>query len=315
MPDKYTKNRYVECLRVSVSFLYLVYWAIPRAFGLDIRGFTLFLLSYHAINYININKIEVMRYLTAFLLFCASCLSYSQVARYDNEYKKNHKWYEIPLSLGELEKYLECCLCNQHSYWYFPRFTYVGNDSIFWIEQNKGVLGLEKTVYHCSALSKGMKENATFIKHFDLFKDSLNYRRPMISEDDYIMLNFIEDVAFLKRVEKVAPYGFVGKKSWNIDYRILSVTMQYTNTNKKTIKYLEMFWQTKNAVGDVRNRGSFKGTGPLKQWESGSWDWDNTSYRVAGDVKTFWVTKIVITYMDGTKKVLPEKQIIYDSRE
>ena len=41
MPYLYTKNRYVECLRVSVSFLYLVYWAIPRAFGLDIREVTL----------------------------------------------------------------------------------------------------------------------------------------------------------------------------------------------------------------------------------------------------------------------------------
>ena len=76
-----------------------------------------------------------------------------------------------------------------------------------------------------------------------------------------------------------------------------------------------MFWQTKNDVGDVRNRGSFKGTGPVKQWDSGSWDWDNTSYYVARDVTSFWVTKMVITYMDGTKKVLTEKQIVYDSRE
>lgn len=230
------------------------------------------------------------------------------------KYKKTHSWYQIPLSIGELGKCLECCICGQYSYWYFPTFTYVGNDSIFWEEQQDGYLGQVKTIYHCSALSKEMKENSTFKYHFNVFKDSLNYRRPHISESDYKTQNLSSELVYLAKVAKLAPYGFVGKRSWRIEYRNLTLSMEYFNTNKKTIKYIDLFWQTKNDVGDVRNRGSFKATGPLKQWESASWDWNNTSHYVAGDVTSFWVTKMVITYMDGTKKILSEKQIVYDSK-
>lgn len=227
------------------------------------------------------------------------------------DYCKNHNFSIVPTDLGSLyckycEKFVdipENLICLG-----------ANNDTIIWMEELKGKIGLYYPHLHKAEIPKSLKDYDQYKYHYMAFEDSLKQKFKTTSKliEIYNSKKYIDH---LSAVEKTAPYGFVGKRSWRLDYRYLSLSMEYVNTNKKTIKYIELFWQTKNAVGDVRNRGSFKGTGPLKYWESASWDWDNTSYYVAGDVTTFWVTRMVITYMDGTKKVLSEKQIVYDSKE
>ena len=227
------------------------------------------------------------------------------------EYCRTHDFGLVPTDLGSLY----CKYCE--------RFVDIpesliclgaNNDTIIWMEKLKGKIGLYYTHLHKAEIPRSLKDYDQYKYHYMVFEDSLNQEFKTTSNIIEIY-NSKQYIDHLSAVEKAAPYGFVGNRSWSIDYRNLSVSTQYVNTNKKTIKYIELFWQTKNAVGDVRNRGSFKGTGPVKYWESATWDWDNTSYYVAGDVKTFWVTRMVITYMDGTKKVLSEKQIVYDSKD
>lgn len=228
------------------------------------------------------------------------------------DYCKTHDYDIVPTDLGSLY----CKYCERYID-LSENLICIGanNDSIIWMDKMKGNIGLYYTHLHKAEISKRLKEYDKFIYHYTAFEDSLNQGYKNSPNLVIEIFNSGKYLEYMKALEKAAPYGFVGKRSWSIDYRNLTLKMQYTNTNKKTIKYIEMFWQTKNDVGDVRNRGSFKGTGPVKQWDSGSWDWDNTSYYVARDVTSFWVTKMVITYMDGTKKVLTEKQIVYDSRE
>jgi len=228
-----------------------------------------------------------------------------------SDYRQSHEYYYVPVNTGSLY----CTLCNK----YIDNDTIVcmgiDNDSIIWVDELKGHIGLYYRHIHKAAISDQLKDYDGYAFHYNVFKDSLKQDYDNHSNDFIDFYNYRQYRNHMQAVQNVAPYGFIMERSWHIDYRNLTVKMQYMNTNKKTIKYLEIFWQTKNDVGDVRNRGSLKGTGPLKQWESGAWDWDNTSYYVARDVTSFWVTKMIITYMDGTRKVLSEKQIIYDSND
>ena len=67
-----------------------------------------------------------------------------------------------------------------------------------------------------------------------------------------------------------------------------------------------------NDVGDIRKTGYFQGTGPLKEGETASWDWDSSSYFTAGDASNMSITKIVLTYMNGTKQVVAGKYLRFN---
>lgn len=84
------------------------------------------------------------------------------------------------------------------------------------------------------------------------------------------------------------------------------------NTNSKTIRYIDVYFKVTNGVGDVRKVGHFQGTGPLKEFESGSWEWDSSSYYVAGDASNMNITKVILTYMNGTKKVLTGNLLVFE---
>lgn len=112
----------------------------------------------------------------------------------------------------------------------------------------------------------------------------------------------------------MAPYGFIVKWSWDNEVTV-SLQLRYFNSNKKRIKYIEVHWVAINDVGDVRGRGSFRGTGPLGFLESGSWDWDRSLYFVADDATTMRITKVILTYMNGTKKILTGDAIVIDDSE
>lgn len=78
------------------------------------------------------------------------------------------------------------------------------------------------------------------------------------------------------------------------------------------MKYIEVYWACTNDVGDIRKTGRFQGTGPLQEWESASWNWDHSSYYVSGDASKMNLTKVVITYMDGSKITIPKNKIMYE---
>lgn len=93
---------------------------------------------------------------------------------------------------------------------------------------------------------------------------------------------------------------------------MVTFNIRYTNTNSKTIKYLTVYFKITNDVGDIRKTGYFQGTGPLKEGETASWDWDSSSYFTAGDASNMSITKIVLTYMNGTKQVVAGKYLRFN---
>lgn len=85
---------------------------------------------------------------------------------------------------------------------------------------------------------------------------------------------------------------------------MITFNFEYTNTYTKTIRYIDIYFKITNDVNDVRSVGHFRGTGPVKVFNSASWEWDSSSYFTYGDASNMEITKAIITYMNGTKKVL-----------
>lgn len=111
-------------------------------------------------------------------------------------------------------------------------------------------------------------------------------------------------LAALKYAETKVPNGYVEDWGWDNDYGTLDLWIKIVNTSKKTIKYVKVYWESKNEVDDVRNHGVLNGTGPIRSDKVGHWHWDNTLQFLSGDVSYVIITKIIITYMNGTKVTL-----------
>ena len=108
-------------------------------------------------------------------------------------------------------------------------------------------------------------------------------------------------------MRKKAPFGYIKNWGWDDEYSMVTFHIEYANTNSRTIKYLTVYFKITNDVGDIRTVGYFKGTGPVKKDTSASWNWDTSPYYTSGDASNMEITKIVITYMNGTKQVVTGK--------
>ena len=84
------------------------------------------------------------------------------------------------------------------------------------------------------------------------------------------------------------------------------------NTNRNTIKYIDVYFKVTNDVGDLRKTGHFQRTGALREFESASWEWDTSYYYVSGDASNMNITKVILTYMNGTKKVLTGYLLVFE---
>lgn len=128
----------------------------------------------------------------------------------------------------------------------------------------------------------------------------------------------------LTKIAKTFKYGFINSWSWSTNSADgINFKINYTNTNSKTIKYIDIYFIVKNPVGDIcnlynngSNIGHLRCVGPLEQYDSSSWSWDAVYY-TTGDASNLHFTKFVITYMDNTKytlvKELAYKYYIWDN--
>ena len=154
-----------------------------------------------------------------------------------------------------------------------------------------------------------------FIKqqyHYTVFSDSLNSRYNDIEPNELEGINSSWFYKHMLAIKNVAPNGYFLDWGWDSEYSSISFHFRYMNTNKNTIKYIEVFFVVTNDVGDIRKTGSFKGTGPLEEWESASWNWDHSSYYVAGDASKMNISKVIITYTNGTRVTIPKNKLRFN---
>ena len=165
---------------------------------------------------------------------------------------------------------------------------------------------------HAARISSQLANNSAYQYHCNVFADSINAHFNDISVDLQRELNGSYFYEYMKELKRVAPNGFFIEWDWGCEYSFITFSCSYFNTNKNTIKYIEVFWKVTNDVGDVRKTGSFKGTGPVEEWDGGSWNWDNSMYYVAGDATQMEITKVIITYMNGSKVTIPKSKLYFD---
>ena len=226
-------------------------------------------------------------------------------------YMKEHNFRDVPLG----SESLKCTICGSYIN---PKNVYctwgVKNDSIYYATKENGDLGLAYFDHHQSVIPSRLKKNEQFKYHYQVFKDSLTS-----DTIDYALMNkgmnYLEMKDYISALKKKAPYGYFKDWGWEAEFSMLTFYFKYVNTNKNTIKYITVYFKITNGVNDVRKTGYFQGTGPLEEGETASWNWDSSSYFLAGDASEMSITKVVINYMNGTKRVLTGNNIVFHRNE
>lgn len=239
-----------------------------------------------------------------------------------NRYRAAHDWHWLPIKKKSRYTYssstetvpLECAICDKKISSYSTDSIYVraiNNDTIYSWERKSGFLGYSPIEVHAYPIPRDLKASEYYTRHLEAYRDSLT-TDTTYCKDVAEYLNSYSMVSFIEKVTKEAPYGFFKDWGWDDEYSSISFHFNYMNLNKRTIKYIDVYWKVTNDVGDLRKTGHFKGTGPLEQYESASWNWDYSSYYVAGDASNMDITKVIITYMNGQQQVLTGNQIKFD---
>jgi len=141
------------------------------------------------------------------------------------------------------------------------------------------------------------------------------------SNQSAAIFNIIQYNEFKDKVNKAAPNGFMQKWGWELNSaQGIEPFFCYFNSSKKTIKYADFYFSVFNAVGDKcylkyerSYIGNVRGVGPVEPFEAGSWNWDRATHYTSGDASEMRIVKLVITYMDGTTKTIPNSSIIYEN--
>ena len=225
------------------------------------------------------------------------------------EYMHSRSWRWVPIK----NTTLRCASCDNVV---FDKDSVLcagyKNDTLYYISREIFVLGVAYLKLHKAHITPNDMKDDSFFFHMSVFKDSLIAHEDLI-EDDIQLTNEVFLLSAIDKVRSIAPYGFFEGWGWNTEYGTVTFHFKYTNTNKKTIKYIDVYWKITNDVNDIRKTGHFKGTGPLEEFDTASWNWDYSSYYVAGDASNMEITKVIITYTDGSQKVLSKNMLHFNN--
>lgn len=223
------------------------------------------------------------------------------------DYRKSHNYHIVPVN----QVSLSCSFCDENVLRDSIYVLGIKNDTLYYFTKKEGALGLSYVEPHASKIPQSLADFEGFKYHYKVFKDSLTNEAT-----DYCDLaqgmGYFSYRDYENKLKKEAPYGYFEEWGWNDEYSMVTFNFRYANTNPKTIKYIAVYFKITNGVGDIRKTGYFQGTGPLKYGETASWEWDNSSYFVSGDASNMSITKVIITYMNGTKQVVTGKYLRFN---
>ena len=226
-------------------------------------------------------------------------------------YKANHVWNSVPT--GKIE--LHCSVCDKSIAKDSLVCLAIKKDSIYFVTQAKGYYNQKFSLLHVAQIPSELARYRDFKYHCDVYKDSLELNSALLGSD---LVSYVAGDSYLdnfRKAKKLAPFGYFGDWGWDCEYGFVTFHFGYTNLNSKTIKYIDVYWYVTNDVNDVCGRGHFRGVGPLKEGESASWNCDNSSYYVSNSATTMRFSKVILTFMNGTKQVLNKNMIKYGGEE
>lgn len=231
-----------------------------------------------------------------------------EIKKKKENYRKAHDWRWVPTPKSELS----CSLCDKEIFYRDSLFCLgLRNDTLLHVAEEELALGITYMEVHLMRIPYFLKSNERFKYHLEVYGDSLR------NDKDYLFdtaesVNYLSLISAFAKVKREAPYGYFNYWDWGNKYGSIEFEFKYTNTNKETIKYIDVYWVVTNDVNDVRKTGHFRGTGPLAEFETAKWNWDYSSYYVSGDASKMQITKVILTYTNGTQKTLTKQMIRYD---
>lgn len=235
-----------------------------------------------------------------------------------NEYKRKHTWHELEM---DNVVSINCAFCKKE---HFERSIYLislNTDTIYYLHKTPDfeMIGKICSTIHFGEITKKIKQDKNFNKHIEIWRDSIAFHNEFTNSGAeninlYSYLKFKEDII------KEAPFGFVESWGWNLNSAYgVEPYFTYYNISKKTIKYVDFYFNLYNDVGDKcylkynkSYTGSVRGVGPVEPECSGSWTWDRATHYTTPDASEMRIVKIVITYMDKTVKTLTGNAIKFN---
>lgn len=230
-------------------------------------------------------------------------------------YRRNHNW-----RIMNVKSTLYCEECEESHTNDSIYVLSISNDSIsyFHFKPDDTMLYSTLRLDHYSKISSALANDMKFKEYNTIWADS-------IADHEYtsgvvpFLINRMAYEKYIDEIRKDAPYGFIKDWGWELNSVAgIESRFEYTNTNKKTIKYIDFYFSVYNAVGDIcsisgsGNVAHVRGIGPVETFETGSWDWDHASHYTKYSASEMRIVKLVITYMDGTVKTIPKGQIVYE---
>ena len=235
------------------------------------------------------------------------------------EYRRTHDWRDLSMS----KSYgLKCEFCDINHYMKKYRVMFISADTLYYLleKPDMSYLGINHVGIHYSTLTREFKNDNQFKEYVSIWRDSIANNNNF-SNQSAAFFNLIQYNEFKDKVYKAAPNGFMQKWGWELNSaQGIEPYFCFFNSSKKTIKYVDFYFSVFNAVGDKcylkyerSYIGNVRGVGPVEPFDSGSWNWDRATHYTSGDASEMRIVKLVITYMDGTTKTLPNSSIIYDN--
>ncbi|SUV48495.1 Uncharacterised protein [Bergeyella zoohelcum] len=146
-----------------------------------------------------------------------------------------------------------------------------------------------------------------FIDNVNIAKEKTDLRE-YSKQKSIVNLKYL----FLKEFEKLDSYKKYGVAIMRAvptdNYSMTGAEFKIMNVSKKTIKYITFNFYGLNPVKDkvLYKAGAYnasrKGIGPVEQYDTGSWEFDNVW--LTDVVNTLKLFSVNIIYMDGTSKAV-----------
>lgn len=236
------------------------------------------------------------------------------------EYRKTHDWHDLTVTKNYN---LKCQYCDKNHY--NEKFTVVAisADTLYYFldKMDLSLLGINYARIHYSKLTQEFKNDFYFKEYVTIWRDSIADNNDF-SNHEADILNAYHYKEFKEKVNKKAPNGFMQEWGWELNSADgIEPYFTFFNSSKKTVKYVDLYFSVYNAVGDrcylkYDNSyiGKIRGVGPVESFDSGYWSWNRATHYTSGAASEMKIVKIVVTYMDGSVKIIPQNLIIYDKK-
>lgn len=235
------------------------------------------------------------------------------------QYRKNNSWRKLKFSVPHT---LECEICKVDYKLQHVNVLSLVEDTIYYTFNYPDLTILNNKMYgiHYSVLPYDAKRDIYFRDYIEMWDDSIANHEKM-TKAQAILETYERFEGFKKDVRKQAPYGFVKKWGWELNSAYgVEPYFTFYNTSDKTIKYVDFYFSLFNAVGDrcflkyeKSYVGNVRGVGPVETFQTGAWSWDRATHYTSGDASEMKIVKVVITYVDKTKKVLTGNALLFDN--